>query len=190
MEGSEETSDLLVSVSGLLRYNLKHLDKSMKLSDEVNVLIQYINIQKARYTDRLAFHTEIDESCLTIEIPGLTLQPIVENAVIHAVEPLEEGGNIWFRIKDRGDQVVVEVEDDGPGMTESTIKQILDEEQPDTITGHTSGIGLINVVKRLRLFNGCDDVIEIDSNGENGTKVIIHILKEKGVGKQDEAAIG
>ncbi|SET46667.1 HAMP domain-containing protein [Oceanobacillus limi] len=185
MEGSEETSDLLVSVAGLLRYNLKHLDKLMTLNDEMKVLHQYMDIQKARYTDRLTFHTSVDESCLDIQIPGLTLQPIVENAVIHAVEPNEDGGVIWFRIIDGEDRVIVEVEDDGPGMPEEKIKQIM-AEQLDTTKGHATGIGLSNVVKRLRLFNGFDDVIQIESCFGRGTKVIIHILKERGVVQLDE----
>jgi len=185
LEGSEETSDLLVSVAGLLRYNLKHLDKLMTLFDEVKVLKQYIDIQKARYTDRLKFYTEIDESCLDVPIPGLILQPIVENAVIYAVEPNEDGGVIWFRVKDGGDRVIVEVEDDGPGMSEEKIKQIM-AEQLDITKGHASGIGLSNVVKRLRLFNGREDVIQIESSIGTGTKVIIHIFKERGVDKYDE----
>ncbi|WP_246942827.1 sensor histidine kinase [Bacillus pinisoli] len=185
MEGSEETSDLLVNVAGLLRYNLKHLDKTMTLFDEVRVLQQYIDIQKARYTDRLTFHSEIDQTCLGIEIPGLTLQPIVENAVIYAVEPEEEGGVISFRIKDEGDRVTIEVEDDGPGMTDEKIKQIL-EERLDQGEGHSTGIGLSNVVKRLRLFNGRDDVIKIKSREGFGTKVVIHILKERGSNNHDE----
>lgn len=178
MEGSEETSDLLVSVASLLRYNLKHLDKPMSLYDEVNVLQQYIDIQKSRYTDRLRFYTDIDESCLGIKIPGLTLQPLVENAVIYAVEPLEDGGTIWFRIRDDGDRVTVEVEDDGPGMTEEKIQEIL-LEKLDTEGKPSTGIGLNNVMKRLRLFNGSDDVMKIESNVGIGTKVIIHLLKER-----------
>ncbi|MBB6453660.1 sensor histidine kinase YesM [Salirhabdus euzebyi] len=180
LEGSEETSDLLVSVSDLLRYNLKHLDKSTTLFDEVEVLKQYIFIQKARFTDRLTFYTDIDESCLPVEIPGLTIQPIVENAVIHAVEPIEDGGTIWFRVKDGGDRVIIEVEDNGPGMTDDKRKQIMDGEV-DTTKGQGSGIGLSNVVKRLRLFNGYEDVIMIESCLGKGTKVTINILKERGV---------
>ncbi|WP_078544651.1 sensor histidine kinase [Litchfieldia alkalitelluris] len=185
MEGSEETSDLLVSVAGLLRYNLKHLDKPMTLSDEVNVLKQYIDIQKSRYTDRLHFVTEIDESCLTIDIPGLTLQPLVENAVIYAVEPQEEGGTIWFRIKDNGSRVTIEVEDNGPGMREEKIQEIL-EGQEDTASGHATGIGLSNVVKRLRLFYGSEDVMNIESTKGSGTKVMIHLLKDRGLEKVDK----
>lgn len=174
MEGSHETSDLLVSVASLLRYNLRRLDKSVTLYEEVNVLRQYIEIQKARFTERLQFHTEIDEDCLHLEIPGLTLQPIVENAVIHAIEPKEDGSTIWFRIIKKDDQVIIEIEDDGPGMTDLRIKQILEEYIVET-EGHSTGIGFSNVVRRLRLFYGCEDVIDIQSSLGRGTKVIITI---------------
>ncbi|RIW38345.1 HAMP domain-containing protein [Bacillus salacetis] len=191
LEGSEETSDLLVNIAGLLRYNLKHLDKTMTLKDEVNVLEQYMNIQKARFTDRLTFRTEIEESCLHIELPGLTLQPIVENAVIYAVEPSEDGGTIWFRVIDEGDRVTIEIEDDGPGMPEEKIHRIMnEEEQHDSVNGHASGIGLSNVVRRLRLFNGYPDVLTIDGTPGRGTKVTIDIFKGKGAVEDDQAASG
>jgi sensor histidine kinase YesM len=179
LEGSEETSDLLASVAGLLRYNLKRLDRSVTLFEEVKVLRQYMEIQKARFTDRLQFHTEIDESCLYVQIPGLTLQPIVENAVIHAVEPEEDGGAIWFRILDGDDRVTIEIADDGPGMTELKIKQILEEHVVEN-EGHSTGIGFNNVVRRLRLFYGYEDVIEIESGQGRGTKVIMKIPKIRG----------
>ena len=99
-----------------------------------------MDIQKARFTERLQFHMEIDESCLDVQIPGLTLQPIVENAVIHAIEPKEDGGVIWFRIKDECERVMIEIEDDGPGMTEDKIKQILEDQLIQT-EGHSTGIG-------------------------------------------------
>ncbi|UOE95147.1 MULTISPECIES: sensor histidine kinase [Bacillaceae] len=186
MEGAEETSDLITSVADLLRYNLKHLDKTITLFDEVNVLQAYIEIQNARFTDRLTFHTDIDKSCLQAEIPGLTIQPIVENAVIYAVEPFEQGGQIWFRVKDGGDKVIVEVEDDGPGMSDEIMTQIM-EERRDSQKGHSSGIGLSNVVKRLRLFNGYHDVMNIESKSEGGTKVTIFLFKERGGNRTDES---
>lgn len=186
LEGSEETSDLLVSVADLLRYNLKRLDRSVTLYDEVKVLRQYIEIQRARFTERLQFHSEIDEACLHVQIPGLTLQPIVENAVIHAVEPEENGGAIWFRIIDSGEWVTIEFEDDGPGMTELKIKQILEEHLVET-EGHSTGIGFSNVVRRLRLFYGLEDVIGIESGSGRGTKVILKIPKIRGSEKYDKA---
>ncbi|MCT8139156.1 sensor histidine kinase [Anaerobacillus sp. CMMVII] len=178
LEGSNETGDLLVSVAGLLRYNLKRLDRSVTLQDEVNVLKQYMDIQKARFTDRLRLYLEIDKSCLDVEVPSLTLQPIIENAVIHAVEPSEDGGDIWFRIIDGKETVIVEIADNGKGMDEWKIKQIL-EESPIQSEGHSTGIGFSNVVKRLRLFYGVEDVITIDSVPGQGTKVTLKIQKQR-----------
>ncbi|MEW9108326.1 MAG: sensor histidine kinase [Cytobacillus gottheilii] len=188
LEGSEETSNLLVSVAGILRYNLKQLDRSVSLQEEVLVLQQYMDIQKARFTDRLQLHIDVDSACLNVPIPALTLQPIIENAVIHAVEPNIEGGVIYFRIKEEGGFVLVEIEDNGNGMPEEKIQQIL-EERPVQTEGHSTGIGFPNVVKRLRLFYGCEDVIEIISEKGSGTKVVLKINKQ-GVECHDETPVG
>jgi sensor histidine kinase YesM len=177
LEGSEETSDLLVSVAGLLRYNLKQIDRSVTLYEEVAVLKQYMDIQKARFTERLKLYLDVDEDCLSVRIPALTLQPIIENAVIHAIEPREEGGIIWFRVKDGEDMITIEIEDDGKGMDKKKIQQILEENTME-MEGHSTGIGFSNVVKRLRLFYGYDHVIDILSDKGNGTKVVLYIQKE------------
>ncbi|GIN61239.1 hypothetical protein J27TS8_12320 [Robertmurraya siralis] len=176
LEGSEQTSDLLVSVAGLLRYNLKRLDRSVTLSEEVEVLKQYMDIQKARFTDRLTFQTEIDEASLNVRIPALTLQPIIENAVIHAVEPKEDGGRVSLKIEDQPGWVQVHIADDGVGMSAAKIEQILREQQVQT-EGHSTGIGFSNVVKRLRLFYGYEDVIAIESSENKGTTVTLKIKK-------------
>ncbi|WP_217591814.1 sensor histidine kinase [Cohnella sp. GbtcB17] len=183
LEGSEETSDLLASVAGLLRYNLKRLDRSVTLYDEVKVLHQYMEIQKARFTDRLRFEADIDESCLHVQLPGLTLQPIVENAVIHAVEPSEEGGTIRFRVADGEERVRIEIADDGTGMSEDKVRQIL-EERPMETEGHSTGIGFSNVVRRLRLFYGIEDVMDIAS-GPEGTTIVLQIPKTRRFNSDD-----
>lgn len=180
LEGSEEISDLLVSIAGLLRYNLKRLDRSVTLFEEVKVFMQYMEIQTARFTDRLRLLTEIEEECLHIHIPALTLQPIVENAVIHAIEPREDGGTITFVIRDEGKRVRIEISDDGPGMDEHKIKQILEEEPSPDHEGHSTGIGFSNVVRRLRLYYGVEDVIDIHSLLGEGTKVILSVPKLRG----------
>ena len=174
LEGSEETSDLLVSVAGILRYNLKQLDRSVTLREEIEVVKQYIDIQKARFTERLHFFMEVDEYCLDTRIPSLTLQPIIENAVIHAVEPKEEGGTIWVRITQEKEAIYIEIEDDGEGISDEKIHQMLHEKTPD-LSRRTKGIGIgfSNVVQRLRLFFGYEDVVHIISTRNVGTKVIL-----------------
>ena len=187
LDGAEETSDLLVSVAGLLRYNLKRVDRSVTLFEEVIVLNQYMEIQKARFTDRLHFESDIDEECLHVEIPSLTLQPIIENAVIHAIEPEEDGGTIWFRIKKNGTSIIIEIEDSGKGMPREKIYQLLNGDIPLN-EGHSTGIGFQNVVKRLDLFYGMKDLIKIDSGEGQGTKVVIQIPKKRVVEYVDEGS--
>ncbi|MFD1739725.1 sensor histidine kinase [Bacillus salitolerans] len=179
LEGAEETSNLLVSVAGIFRYNLKQVNRSVTLLEEVTVLQQYMDIQKARFTDRLQFQMEIDDSGLSVQIPSFTLQPIIENAVIHAVEPKIEGGTIWVRVKDAGEKVVVELEDDGLGMPEEKITHILNEHTIQS-ESHSTGIGFSNVVKRLRMFYGNADVIQIESEEGLGTKVVLNLIKKRG----------
>lgn len=176
IEDAEETSDLLVNVAELLRYNLNKLENSASLFEEVQVLNQYMNIQNTRFIDRLQFHLDIDESCLDVQIPRLTLQPIVENAIIHAIEPVEDGGSIWFRIIEELEHVRIEIEDDGPGMTEEKVQQMLQLKKTKS-EGHFTGIGISNVVKRLSLFYNNHDVFDIESKVGIGTKIILKIPK-------------
>ncbi|BCB04254.1 sensor histidine kinase [Bacillus sp. KH172YL63] len=185
LEGSEETSDLLVSVAGILRYNLKRQNRSVTLRDEILVLEQYIHIQKARFTDRLQLHTDIDETCLDARIPALTLQPIIENAVIHAVEPKEDGGTILFRVYEEDSYICIEIQDDGAGMPQEKIREILHEEV--SREGHSTGIGFSNVVKRLQLFYGYEDVLRIQSKVGEGTNIMLRITRE-GAERYDQAS--
>ena len=137
-----------------------------------------MEIQYARFTDRLHVHMEIDDSCLDVKIPRLTLQPIVENAVIHAIEPEVNGGSIYFRVKDGVNHVRIEIEDNGPGMSEEIVNQILQMNSKGA-EGHLPGIGINNVVKRLSLFYNSHDAFDIESKLGIGTKVILKIPKTR-----------
>lgn len=173
MEGSEETSDLIANVATLLRYNLKRLDRSVTLREEIGIMQQYIDIQKARFTDRLTFVVDLDEALLDVRIPSLTLQPIVENAIIHAVEPLEDGGTIHLRVAGDAETVRITIEDNGGGMPEGTVQRLLEGREHSEPEGHSTGIGIANVVRRLRLFYGRDDIIQIRSVIGEGTAVTL-----------------
>ncbi|MBM7707152.1 HAMP domain-containing protein [Chryseomicrobium aureum] len=177
LDGAEETSDLLVSVAGLLRYSLKKVDQSVTLKEEVTVIDQYIAIQTARFADRLTFHKEIDPTCMQVQLPSLTLQPIVENAMIHGIERLVDGGTIVLRVFKQHDAVIAEVKDDGPGISEIDIEHLLHQEVRQE-TGHSTSIGFQNVRKRLQLFYGTQDVMTIESSPATGTTVRIRIPLE------------
>ncbi|WP_199617589.1 sensor histidine kinase [Paenibacillus alkalitolerans] len=180
LEGAEKTSDLIISMSNLLRYSLRKLDKPVTLQEELAHVKEYAAIQQARFRDRITFELQIDAP-LQVEIPALTLQPLVENAFLHGVAGMESGAVIRLSISGGADGVLIALSDNGAGMTEETRLSMLRlEAEPDGM--RSTGIGTRNVFKRLQLFYGRDDLVEIDSSPGKGTKVVIRIP----VGKDGE----
>lgn len=178
IEGADNTCDLLESVSDLLRYNLRQIDKEVTLEDELRNLKAYVFIQKARYRNRVKFELNIeDESLLKLPIPCLTLQPIVENAFIHGIENCEKPGVVSVNIYDINNKAVIEISDTGTGMHEGKIEAILSDKNDEVSNpeGHTTGIGIKNMIKRLKLFYGINDIVHIKSAVNKGTKVILSL---------------
>lgn len=185
LEEAEHTSKLIESVAALLRYNLGgDLNKASTLRDEVAIVKEYFFIQQTRFGDRIEFITEIEEDCLDIEIPSLTLQPLIENAFIHGVESYEENAEIRFHIYKRNERINVEIVDNGYGMDEITKSRLQNyvsgterEEvyEPDKSKGHSTGIGVKNVIRRLQLFYNQKDIIEIQSELNKGTTFTLTI---------------
>jgi sensor histidine kinase YesM len=185
LEDAEHTSRLIESVAALLRYNLGgDLNKAATLRDEVSIVKEYFFIQQTRFGDRIQFITEIEEDCLDIEIPSLTLQPLIENAFIHGVESYEENAEIRLHIYKSNDRINVEIVDNGDGMDEITQNRLLNyvsgtemEEvyEHGKSKGHSTGIGVKNVIRRLQLFYNQKDIIEIHSELGKGTKFTLTI---------------
>jgi sensor histidine kinase YesM len=176
LEGAEQTSDLTVSVSNLLRYNLRKLDRPVSLREEIGHAREYFRIQEARFRDRIRFETDIDPRALELPIPSLTIQPVLENAFVHGIENMEQGAEIRLTARREEKRVVVEIADNGAGMEEETRRRLLESgpepEAPlSVIPGHSTGLGVRNVFKRLRLFYGQDDLVEIESAPGRGTTV-------------------
>jgi sensor histidine kinase YesM len=191
LEDAEHTSSLIESVAALLRYNLGDLNKASTLRDEVRVVKEYFFIQQTRFGERIQFNTDIEDDCLDIEIPSLILQPLVENAFIHGVESYEENAVISLNIYRQKGWIYVEVNDNGLGMDAITKKKLLEyasgietEEvfEPEKSNGHSTGIGVKNVIKRLQLFYHRSDIVEIESELEKGTRfrLIIPNMAEGG----------
>jgi len=180
LEGAEKTSDLIVSMSNLLRYNLRNLDQPVTLQDEVAMVQEYFTIQQARFRDRISFELDIDESTLDAVIPALTLQPIVENSFMHGIQGMEQGALIRLKIGRVPEGVLVTLSDNGIGMSEITRQSLLRMEAGQQ-KEHSTGLGTRNVFKRLQLFYGQEDLVNIDSAPEEGTMItiLIPIRKEE-----------
>ena len=186
LEEAHSTSSLIDSVAAILRHSLGEIDSQVTLKDEVAIVAAYFQIQMTRFSERIQFITEIDESCLAIKLPRLTLQPLVENAFIHGIEEREEGGIIAIYIWQTAKHVIIEVKDNGEGIEQNKIEDLLSfAAVRDEHVGHLTGIGVANVIRRLQLFYQTTQVVEIES--EKGQWTTVRLLLPKMIeGDQDE----
>jgi len=184
IEGAEETSDLIISVASLLRYNIGQLDHNSLLKNEIEVVEDYFFIQKTRFAEKVDFQTSIDRECLSVQIPRLTLQPIVENAFMHGIEEMKQGAMIKLSVYQDESFIYIEVTDNGVGMDQETIASLLGKEDTRHVNnkkqqnGHSTGIGMRNVISRLKLMNEANELL-IDSELGKGTTVTIKLVKTK-----------
>ncbi|MBE3592011.1 MAG: sensor histidine kinase [Thermoanaerobacter sp.] len=188
MEGADKSSEFIENVANLFRYNLKKLGTTVTLQDEINNVKTYMYILKTRFGDRVDFKVDVDEGVLDVEMPCTIIQPVVENAFIHGLEDTEKGGFIKLTVKKDNDKVLIEVIDNGIGMSEEKVRAILSADNEDLSKRHVTGIGMHNIINRLRLFyntSAIEDVIEIDSKIGEGTKVTLKIPLMKGDKEND-----
>lgn len=175
LEGAEQTMKVSYALSHLLRYILRRIDQSVTLEDEVSHIKEYLVIQEFRYGERLKTTIDICEGASQFRLPIMTLQPIVENALIHGLEPKVDGGTLHITARESGvNGCQITVEDDGVGIPPERLKEINELTATRTGHGHTTGIGLSNVVARLRQFFGEQFTYEVYSQLGKGTKVILN----------------
>ncbi|MCA0753786.1 sensor histidine kinase [Paenibacillus sp. N4] len=174
IEGAEKTSDLIVSMSNLLRYNLRNLDQPVTLRDELEHVKEYFTIQQARFRDRVRIELIVDEAALQQAIPALTLQPLVENAFLHGIAHMEKDAEIRLTVARDGAFVTVSIADNGEGMSEED-RQALLRQDAAAVKKQSSGLGTKNVFKRLQLFYGQEDLVHIASESGIGTTVTLRL---------------
>jgi sensor histidine kinase YesM len=141
------------------------------LSEELATVRAYLSIEKERFRDKLLISYDIDEA-VKISIPLLTIQPLVENALRHGIFKKPGGGSVEISVKNLRDFVVIKVKDDGVGIPEATLSEILEKGMG------SSGVGLKNINKRLILHYG--QGLELESKEGCGTSVIIRIPRIPG----------
>ncbi len=154
------------------RQNLrKNNEELIDIYKELEHVKSYLSIEKVRFNNKLNVEYRIDRD-LECLIPPLTIQPLVENAVIHGILPKDEGGTIVIRAENHGEKCCIVVEDNGVGMDETTLKKFLNME-------FTDSIGVYNVRERLRHIFGEDHRYTITSKRGAGTSVTIVLPRHK-----------
>jgi len=174
---TEEAIKLIGALANILRYNMGSSKLYVTLKDELELIRQYVFIQQYRFGDRLKVDIDsVDLAISAVTIPRFTLQPIIENAVIHGIEPNVAGGCLRIKAYYAKGKVVIKIVDNGVGMSKDKIELIMSMKNKEKTgqTGHTNAIGLSNVINRLAIFcNGKKKCFMIQSKPGLGTVVSI-----------------
>lgn len=172
MERASKTGDFLDTMSRLFRYNIQKIDSKCTLKEEVDNIEDYYNLLKVRFGHRIRCEFNIDPSTLNFEVPPLILQPLVENAYIHGLSSLEQGGVITVSSYKKEDSIYLTVSDTGVGMSPESIYKILSKEDDFE---DDYGIGVRNVRDRLELYFHKTGIFRIESQKDMGLKIIIEM---------------
>jgi two-component system, LytTR family, sensor kinase len=164
----DEARELLTDFAEFTRYAFRRERPYVTLADELHYVEKYLNLERARFGDRLEVRLSVAPEILPAVVPVLSLQPLVENAVRHGIEG---SGSVLIEIvgQDLGADALVLVRDDGAGMSAAAVQAAL--------AGRSGGIGLQNVHRRLESSFGPGYGLEIDSAEGEGTEVRLTVPK-------------
>lgn len=187
MEGADKTCLFIENMADFFRFNVKSFDHDSTIMDEIKQVDNYIYILNVRFSGGIHFYKNIDESLLGVRVPSMILQPVVENAVNYGIRNIDYDGEIRLEVKPAEDNIEIIISDNGTGIEQSTIDRIMRAKLEESasikeriITKDSNGIGLGNVINRLRLYYNLEEVFWIESEGYNkGTRVIIRIPRNR-----------
>lgn len=174
LEEAYKTEDLVYDFSDMIKYSLRKDNSSTTyLEDELYYIENYLKIQKVRFRERLKYDIDIEKKFYNIECPYMILQPIVENFVKYVVEPRISGGYINIRAYEKNNDFIIEIIDNGDGISKKKIENILSGHE---YLQNKDCIGLYNINKRLIYLYGDKYKLQIYSTSNtknNGTLVRI-----------------
>lgn len=168
IDGSLESAALVQSLSRLFRLSLNSGNEITTVGREVELLENYIDIQKKRYEQAIDFEINVDNSVLECQTVKLVLQPLVENAIIHGIEEGDGQGIIRVDIRRENDKLVYRIIDDGAGVDVEEMNKLLKQ-----VGAENRGFGISSVHERIRLNFGNEYGIEFISENEQGTEVVV-----------------
>ncbi|MGL1890339.1 MAG: histidine kinase [Spirochaetaceae bacterium] len=167
-----KVSSMVASLADLFRLSLDAKDNLISIENELEYVKKYLFLLEIRYPDKFNVIWDIKDEVLTYKIVKLSIQPLVENAVYHGIKPKRQKGNLTIRCFLDGDNICVEVEDDGVGLNESKVDEIKKLLSQD-YTVEVEHIGLCNINQRVKLIFGQEFGIALKSNRNKGSVVSI-----------------
>ncbi|SNR28370.1 two-component system, LytT family, sensor kinase [Haloechinothrix alba] len=188
----EQANDLLHEFADFTRYSFRQSSMFTTLAEELRNIERYLAIESARFDDRLDVRIKIAREVLTVVVPFLLIQPLVENAVKHGLAQKPSGGTVSVVAEDAGNEAVISVEDDGVGMDPAKLTELQNAHARSS--GHHVGLGSLN--KRMRQLFGDEYALVVETAVNAGMKVTLRVpkftpgvrpdLPDYGVGKDGE----
>ncbi|MBM7571026.1 cache domain-containing sensor histidine kinase [Aquibacillus albus] len=176
MEGKDRISRMAESLGYILQSSINMKESTITLEKEMTIVEKYIVIQSYRFEERLDFQTEISEELYHCMVPKFTLQPLIENAIRYGLQQMVGTCTIRVIGKKVKDNIILTVEDNGPGMDADFLPKLKNGDyQPQG-----TGIGLRNIDERIQMIFGKKYGIKIESTKVKGTKVYVMLPYEGG----------
>jgi two-component system sensor histidine kinase YesM len=168
----------VIQLAELFRYTIKKNNENelAKVEDEVEHVKRYLNIMSMRMGTRLNWTLEVDEEISWCKIPRLLIQPLVENAVLHGVEPQIGNGMIAIQViyREEQNEIKIVVEDNGIGIPADRLEEIRNHlAEGRQLQAKRNGIGLYNIHKYIELYYGKSYGIHLDNRTTGGTVVTV-----------------
>ena len=177
-----DISDAITSLGKLLRYSMKWTAETVNVSEELEYIRNYMALINLRFDYEIFLSVNMSDRILEQKIPKMTLQPIIENAIIHGIEEIAEDTTIYIKGIETDDACIIEITDNGRGMSEDELdrlKKKISGEIP-TSGGSGNGIGLKNVQDRIRMAFGDEYGIEVLTKEGCYTKVCVKMPADTG----------
>lgn len=175
LEGSPEIITMSNNLSKLLRYSLSGRKEHVTLQDELDHVSGYMKIQQMRYEERIQFTMTIEPSLLACEVIPLMIQPLVENAINHALDKGVGRGRISLAVDSSNRVLSITVEDDGIGMNAEALEALRHHLRSTKDLGGVSGNGLLNVHRRIVLHYGDHYGLFLESMPFQGFKAVLKL---------------
>lgn len=184
MQGAEGISHAVSSLGQLLRYALKDSSGQTQLQNELSMLEEYIYIQNIRYKGKINYSCgRVAPELLECKVPKLILQPLVENAIFHGIEPKAGIGTITLNVEMEAGDILIQIRDNGVGMTEAEVRKLMAGETGNREKGRFSGIGVKNIHERLQILYGVGYGVRFESVEGEFTCAILRLPMDQSAEK-------
>lgn len=177
LQGNKDISKMVISLGKLLRISISQNQELIPLQMEFEHVRHYLDIQKFRFEDKFSYIINLSEGLRTFMTQKLIVQPIVENALYHAIEPMEDPGIIEITAYEMGTDMIIIVKDNGPGFDLAKMMNLWDNEGGGQKKYSDSGVGLKNVHERLNIRFGSPYGLLVCSSPGFGSTIRIRIPK-------------